>query len=120
MSYNYINKPKLYNTGFLLDDKKSRKIQGLLSQELTNDCFVDLNKTVPKNRYIRNRNYSLTKNSPFLNNDFYGNYSITKYNMLANPYFNNEKFPLLQPFVSYGDDFSISDNCPCTGSLNYV
>ena len=40
--------------------------------------------------------------------------------MLANPYFNNEKFPLLQPFVSYGDNFNIPDDCPCLGNLNYV
>jgi len=120
MSNNYINKPKLYNTGFLLDDRKSRYIQGLLSQELTNDCFVDLNKTLPKNRQLNNRKYSLSNNPPFLNNDFYGNYSINKSNMLANPYYNNEKFPLLQPFVSYGDNFNVPDNCPCLGSLNYV
>lgn len=118
MSFNYINKPKLYNTGFISVDKNSRYVQGLLPQELTNDCFIGLNKTIPKNRNL-NKQHSLT-NTPFLNNDFYGNYSINKANMIANPYYNNEKFPLLQPFVSYGDNFNISDNCPCLGGLNYV
>ena len=119
MSFNYINKPKLYNPGFLLDDKNSRYVQGLLPQDLTNDCFIGLDKTIPKNRSINKKQYSLTR-SQFLNNDFYGNYSINKTNMLANPYFNNEKFPLLQPFVSYGDNFNIPDDCPCLGNLNYV
>jgi hypothetical protein len=91
MSFNYINKPKLYNTGFISVDKNSRYVQGLLPQELTNDCFIGLNKTIPKNRNL-NKQHSLT-NTPFLNNDFYGNYSINKANMLANPYYNNEKFP---------------------------
>ena len=37
---NYLTKPKLYNTGFLLNDKNSRIIQGLLPQGLSNNCFV--------------------------------------------------------------------------------
>ena len=113
-------KTKLFNVGFLNDDSYSRYIQGLPSQKLTNNCFIGLNKT--ENNYQKKyKNLSqINYSKPFLNNGFYGNYSITKSNMLANPYFNNEKFPLLMPYVTYDNNTSVEDNCPCLDNLKTI
>ena len=87
---NYINKPKLYNTGFLQDDKVSRIKQNLLPQELSNNCYVGIQKRV--------------------NNNFYDNYNITETNLLNNPYYNNRLFPVRQPGPNYGS-YNFSKEC---------
>jgi hypothetical protein len=93
---NYLTKPKLYNTGFLLDDRDSRIIQGLMPQGLSNNCFVGINKD--------NNNY------------YYNNYNISRSNLDTNPYYNNSKFPIKQPFVNYGIQ-SIPDDCLCLSNI---
>jgi len=92
MLFNYINKPKLYNTGFLLDDRISRQKQNLMSQELSNNCFVGIKRNV--------------------NDNFYDNYNITEKNLMNNPYYNNRLFPVRQPYANYGG-YKISNNCEC-------
>lgn len=56
----YFNKPKLYNTGFLLNDKVSRFKQGLMPQDLSNNCFVGINETnLLKNPYYNNKMFPI-------------------------------------------------------------
>lgn len=78
--------PKLYNTGFLLNDKNSRIKQGLFPQTIANDCFVDMNNNV-------------------------------KQNLLKNPYYNNTVYPLKMPFVTYGTENSVPNNCDCLQNI---
>ena len=68
---NYLTKPRLYDTGFLKNDKVSRIKQGLLPQTLSNNCYV-------------------TKTG-FIND--------TK--LVENPYYNNVFFPIRMPFAEY-------------------
>ena len=52
---NYLTKPKLYNLGFLLNDKESRIKQGLMPQTISSDCFQDINeKKLRLNPYFNN------------------------------------------------------------------
>lgn len=92
MLFNYINKPKLYNTGFLLNDRVSREKQDLMPQELSNNCFVGIKRSK--------------------NNDFYDNYNIVEKNLLHNPYYNNKLFPVRQPYVNYGG-YGVPNKCEC-------
>ena len=95
LNKNYLTKPILYNTGFLLDDKELRIKQGLLPQGLSNNCYVNINQPI-KNEYI-SRN-------------------IEDNNLLKNPYYNNVLFPIKQPFVNYGIP-PIPYNCPCLRNM---
>lgn len=96
LNRNYLTKPVLYNTGFLLDDKELRIKQGLLPQGLSNNCYVNVNKPV--------------------NNDYYISRSINDENLLKNPYYNNILFPIKQPFVNYGTP-NIPNECPCLRNI---
>ena len=96
LNRNYLTKPVLYNTGFLLDEKELRIKQGLLPQGLSNNCYVNVNKPV--------------------NNDYYISHSINENNLLKNPYYNNILFPIKQPFVNYGTP-SIPNECPCLRNI---
>lgn len=85
INYTYLTKPKLYNTGFLLNDKISRIKQGLLPQTMSNNCYVT---------------------STGIINDT---------NLLKNPYYNNQFFPIRMPYVEYGTP--IPDNSLCLRNI---
>jgi hypothetical protein len=56
----YLNKPKLYNTGFLVNDNESRKKQGLMSQDISNNWSVNINeKNLLTNPYYNNKFFPL-------------------------------------------------------------
>jgi len=98
LNRNYLTKPVLYNTGFLLNDKELRIKQGLLPQGLSNNCYVDVNTNKPANA-----SQSMS-------------YDIEENNLLKNPYYNNILFPIKQPYVNYGTP-SVPYNCPCLRNM---
>ena len=95
LNRNYLTKPILYNTGFLLDEKELRIKQGLLPQGLSNNCYVNVNQPINSEYYVSN--------------------SISQ-NLLKNPYYNNVLFPIKQPFVNYGIP-TIPYDCPCLRNM---
>ena len=78
---NYLKKPRLYQTGFLVDDRKLRYKQDLLPQNLSNNSFIGIDRPV--------------------NNDYYRGFNIVEGELLKNPYYNNRLFPILEPNADY-------------------
>lgn len=61
-----INKPKLYNTGFLRDDSLSRMKQGLLPQDISSLCYIFRNpKPLEKNPYFNNVMFPIKGLEPY-------------------------------------------------------
>ena len=81
MEFNYLNRPKLYDTGFLLNDRISRIKQGLLPQTMSNNCYVTPTGI------------------------------INETNLLKNPYYNNPFFPIRMPYVQYGEPIPDNSLC---------
>jgi hypothetical protein len=107
----YFNKPKLYNTGYLLDDTNSRLKQGLMSQDLSSDCF----NTIPNltnNLYCKNCNLETGGykfNNPF---NLAQKSSVTK---VQGPLINkNLMYPIYNPPINYGSPAPPMKNCSCT------
>lgn len=80
-SNNYLKKPILYQTGFILDDRNIRRKEGLLPQNLSNNAFIGVDRAV--------------------NNDYYRGFNIVERDLIKNPYYNNRFFPILEPNVDY-------------------
>jgi hypothetical protein len=109
----YITAPKLYNTGFLLDDDVSRVKQGLFTQDLSSDCFV----TMPYQYRYKN----IFKNTVGYNNNLYKNaLQLARTSTdapISRPILNkNLLYPIHNEPINYGSP-SIPNNCICLENL---
>lgn len=61
-----LNKPKLYNTGFLLDDSLSREKQGLLPQGISSLCYIYQDpEPLMANKYFNNVMFPIRGLGPY-------------------------------------------------------
>ena len=112
---NYIIAPKLYNTGYLLNETNLRLKQGLMPQTLSSDCF----NTVPnfsKNIYCKNC-YSFNDSrldGSKLNINAFKLAQMSTQNKIIGPTINKN---LMYPIHSFDVDYRLPEipyNCPCT------
>ena len=112
---NYIIAPKLYNTGYLLDDTESRLKQGLMPQDLASDCFNSV-PNFSKNIYCKN---CYTFDNPRLNGsksniNAFKLAQMSTQNKVVGPYINRN---LMYPIHNFDVNYclpKIPNDCPCT------
>ena len=106
----YLNKPKLYDTGFLQNYSDLRAKQGLFPQELSSDCFI----SVPNfNKSIYCKNCYGYGNPQNKYNALYLAQQFTQ-DKIRLPLINrNLMYPIHNDPVEYGM-CSIPANAPCT------
>ena len=106
----YINKPKLYDTGFLHNSSNIRLKQGLFPQELSSDCFIPMpnfnNSIYSKNSY----GYDNPQNKY---NAIYLAQQSTPDKIILPKINNNLMYPIHNDPINYGS-LPPDDNCECT------
>ena len=106
---NYLTKPILYNTGYLLSDNDLRLKQALMPQDLSSDCFnviPNFSNTI----YCKNCHGYLNNQNRY--NAFKLAQSSTQ-NKIRGPMIStNLMYPIYNPPVTYGMP-EIPTNCPC-------
>jgi len=107
----YLNKPKLYNTGFLQNYSDLRVKQGLFPQELSSDCFI----SVPNfNKSIYCKNCYGYDNPQNKYNALYLAQQSTQ-DKIRLPLINrNLMYPIHNDPINYGSAPPPMYNCECT------
>lgn len=108
---NYLKKSNLYNTGYLLDDSNSRLKQGLMSQDLSSDCFNTI-PNLPKFLYCKNCN--LDTGTYNFNNSFDLAQKSSVYKVRGPLINRNLMYPIYNAPVNYGSPAPPMKNCACT------
>jgi hypothetical protein len=110
---NYLTKPKLYNTGYLLNDTNSRLKQGLMPQDLSSTCF-NIIPNLPSSIYCKN---CCGDNYNYLNNNVYRIAQRSTQDTLIKPMIsNNPLYPIYNLPINYGP-ITVPDNAPCTAYI---
>ena len=107
----YLNKPKLYDIGFLKNDYCLRLKQGLFPQELSSNCFISVpnfsNSIYSKNSY----GYNNPQNKY---NAFYLAQQSTQDKIKLPVINNNLMYPIHNDPINYGSLSPPMKNCECT------